>query len=123
MFRDMRCTRWIVAAAILVIAQSATETVLAQAFWDQQYQSRRAWPRSGGFFDNFFGPNNSRSRDDEYTPPRQRQYQRTQEPTESSRAPPPPKTESKVAPATSIVVMGDDMADWLAYGLENVFSE
>jgi len=123
MFRDMRCTRWIVAAAILVIAQSATETVQAQLFWDQQYQSRRAGPRSGGFFDNFFGPYNSRSRDDEYTQPRQRQYQRTQESTESSRAPPPPKTESKVAPATSIVVMGDDMADWLAYGLENVFSE
>src|SRR3974377_1142011 len=70
MFRDMRCAGWIVAAAILVIAQSATETVQAQLFWDQQYQSRRAGPRSGGFFDNFFGPYNPRTRDDEYAPPR-----------------------------------------------------
>ena len=28
---------------------------------------------------------------------------------------------SKAAPTTSIVVMGDDMADWLAYGLEDIF--
>ena len=35
----------------------------------------------------------------------------------------PRKTDSEVAPTTSIVVMGDDMADWLAYGLENVFSD
>src|SRR5215475_14070829 len=49
-----------------------------------------------------------------------------QEPSESSRAPPPKKTEAKdeqTGPTTSIVVMGDDMADWLGYGLEDVFSD
>ena len=33
------------------------------------------------------------------------------------------KQNSKAAPTTSIVVMGDDMADWLAYGLEDIFAD
>jgi uncharacterized protein len=38
-----------------------------------------------------------------------------------SKAPPPKKSDS--SPTTHIVVMGDAMADWLAYGLEDAFSE
>jgi hypothetical protein len=38
-----------------------------------------------------------------------------------SRAPSPKKSDA--TPATKIVVMGDSMADWLAYGLEEAFSE
>ena len=61
-------------------------------------------------------------------PPPQQEYQQrhTEQPSESSRAPAPRKTELKgkqVAPTTSIVVMGDGMADWLAYGLEDAFSD
>src|SRR5262249_26804049 len=63
-----------------------------------------------------------RPREDEYGPPQQRQPSERQQ-SESSHAPAPRKAESKVAPATSIVVMGDEMADWLAYGLEEVFSD
>ena len=133
MFVKMRCTRLLVAAAVLALAQSVSVETHAQ-FWDQQDQYRRSRPQSGGLFGNFFGgPYNSRQRsneysrsrdDDDYTPP-QRQYQRTQESSESSRAPPPRKTEAKSnqAATTTIVVMGDDMADWLAYGLEDVFAD
>jgi hypothetical protein len=126
-------TRWLVVAAVLALAQSASVAVQAQFFWNwnQQDQSnrQRSRPQSGGLFDWFGGgQNNSRSRDDDsYRPPRQRQYQHTQqEPSESSRAPPPKKAEAKdeqTEPTTSIVVMGDDMADWLGYGLEDVFSD
>ena len=124
--------RWLVVAAILALAQSASVTVQAQSFWNwnQQDQSnrQRSRPQSGGLFDWFGGgQNNSRPRDDDYRPPRQRQYQHTQqEPSESSRAPPPKKAEAKdeqTEPTTSIVVIGDDMADWLGYGLEDVFSD
>jgi uncharacterized protein len=38
-----------------------------------------------------------------------------------SRAPPPKKSDA--APTTHIVVMGDSMADWLAYGLEDAFGD
>ena len=125
-------TRWLVVAAVLALAQSASVAVQAQSFWNwnQQDQSnrQRSRPQSGGLFDWFGGgQNNSRPRDDDYRPPRQRQYQHTQqEPSESSRAPPPKKAEAKdeqTEPTTSIVVIGDDMADWLGYGLEDVFSD
>jgi hypothetical protein len=44
---------------------------------------------------------------------------------DSGHAPPPHKNEAKDAtpPSTSIVVMGDGMADWLAYGLEDAFAD
>ena len=126
-------TRWLVVAAVLALAQSASVAVQAQFFWNwnQQDQSnrQRSRPQSGGLFDWFGGGQyNSRPRDDDdYRPPRQRQYQHTQQqPSESSRAPPPKKAEAKdeqTEPTTSIVVMGDDMADWLGYGLEDVFSD
>src|SRR5215475_2839270 len=102
-----------------------------------QYNRQRSRPQSGGYFDWFGGGQyNSRPRDDDYYgPPRRRQYQHTQQPpnqhtqqqpSESSRAPQPKKAEAKgeqTGPTTSIVVMGDDMADWLGYGLEDVFAD
>jgi hypothetical protein len=137
MFGKMRFLRWLLAAVVLAVMESASVTAVevafiapaqAQFFGDQQYQYRRARPQSGGFFQNFFGPFNSRPSEDEYSPPQQqrRQQQSTQQPSDSSRAPPPRKTESKgeqAAPTTSLVVMGDGMADWLAYGLEDAFSD
>ncbi|MGB8093567.1 MAG: hypothetical protein WCF62_23130, partial [Pseudolabrys sp.] len=133
--------RWLVVAAILALAQSASVTVQAQSFWNwnqqDQYNRQQSRPQSGGFFDWFGGGQyNSRPRDDDYNrPPRRRQYQHTQQqpnqhtqqqPSESSRAPPPKKAEAKdeqTEPTTSIVVMGDDMADWLASGLDDVFAD
>src|SRR6516225_4689003 len=38
-----------------------------------------------------------------------------------TKAPPPPRQDTP--PTTRVVVMGDSMADWLAYGLENAVSE
>src|SRR5262249_47127580 len=49
-----------------------------------------------------------------------------QAPVDNSRAPPPRKPDPKaepVTPTTSVVVLGDGMADWLAYGLEDAFSD
>jgi uncharacterized protein len=129
-------TRWLVVAAVLALAQSASVAVQAQFFWNwnqqDQHNRQRSRQQSGGLFDWFGGgPFSSRPRDDDsYRPPRQRQQQPNQhtqqEPSESSRAPPPKKAEAKdeqTGPTTSIVVMGDDMADWLGYGLEDVFSD
>jgi hypothetical protein len=129
-------TRWLVVAAVLALAQSASVAVQAQFFWNwnqqDQHNRQRSRPQSGGLFDWFGGGLfNSRPRDDDsYRPPRQQQQQPNQhmqqQPSESSRAPPPKKAEAKdepTGPTTSIVVMGDDMADWLGYGLEDVFSD
>jgi hypothetical protein len=125
MFGVVRCPRWLLVAVILATGLTASLEAHAQFFWDQQYQYKRSRPQSGGFFRNFFEPFNSHPReDDNYGPPPRRQMQQQHaQPTESSRAPSPRKAESKAAPTTSIVVMGDDMADWLAYGLEDVFAD
>lgn len=55
----------------------------------------------------------------QYEPRRERERER--EVVDYSKAPPPRKQEA--APGKHIVVMGDAMADWLAYGLEDAFSD
>ncbi|MGD0024148.1 MAG: SGNH family hydrolase [Xanthobacteraceae bacterium] len=42
-------------------------------------------------------------------------------PVESSKAPPPRKLETQ--PTSTVVVIGDSLADWLAYGLEEIYAE
>src|SRR5262249_40759864 len=44
-------------------------------------------------------------------------------PVDYSHAPSPLQHKTDVAPTTPIVVMGDAMADWLAYGLEDAYAE
>ena len=44
-----------------------------------------------------------------------------EKPVDYSRAPAPKKTDAQ--PTTKIVVFGDSLADWLAYGLEDALSE
>lgn len=132
MFGKTPFSRWLIAVAVLAAAETASVTTVeiaftipaqAQFFGDQQNQYRRAPPRSGGFFQNFFGSYNSRPDEYEYNPPRQQRQRQIEQSDESSRAPAPRKTDSKTEHTTSIVVMGDGMADWLAYGLEDVFSD
>jgi uncharacterized protein len=70
---------------------------------------------SGNFFGNLFGgsgPYQQRPSEIESAPQ-----------VDYSRAPAPKKPDPTIVPTTSIVVMGDSMADWLAYGLEDAFSD
>ncbi len=113
MFSKTRLSHWIIGAAILAAADCASVAAIemaltapAQAQWRQ---------RSGGFFGNIFGPSTPQYYENE--PAIQ---------TDNSRAPSPRKPDPKaepVTPTSSIVVMGDAMADWLAYGLEDAFSD
>jgi hypothetical protein len=47
--------------------------------------------------------------------------QRREAPADYSKAPPPHKREAP--PTTNVLVLGDSMADWLGYGLEDAFAE
>jgi hypothetical protein len=133
MFGRIRVSLWLLAAALpAVMALAAGTTVVlttpAQAqFWnDQRYpflqqRQHQRQQRQGGFFQNWFGggaPEYERA-------PRERETQRHEPVVDSGHAPPPHKSEAKDAspPSTSIVVMGDGMADWLAYGLEDAFAD
>jgi hypothetical protein len=76
----------------------------------------QAWPQAvqaqqrGGFFD-WFGVNRAPNA-------------RPQPQADYSRAPPPARKPADApTPTSSILVLGDAMADWLAYGLEDALSE
>jgi uncharacterized protein len=148
MFGKIRLSRWLVGAALLAAAECAGLAAIAvavsgpaQAQWfggfgsgnDYQQQRRQKPQRnSGGFFQNLFGPFEQQQpqtrqqpyeRDREY--PGYQPQQHAPQPFESSSRAPAPRKPDKDAPAptTSVVVLGDGMADWLAYGLEDAFSD
>lgn len=124
MTRKNRLMRWIVGMVLLTMAECAglvgvelafTVPASAQIFDNRFTSQSRQRPRSGGFFQQLFGGPSSREL-----------IEREQAPADYSRAPPPRKPDPKaepVTPTTSVVVMGDGMADWLAYGLEDAFSD
>jgi uncharacterized protein len=127
MVGKIRISHWLIGAAILAAADCAgvaaiefalTASAQAQLFGDRSspFANRPRPPRSGGFFDGMFG-NPNRPTFEEGP---------GDAPVDNARAPSPHKPDPKaelVVPTTSIMVMGDGMADWLAYGLEDAFSD
>jgi hypothetical protein len=122
--RKNRFLQGLIGIAILATTECAgpaaigfvlTGTAQAQDF---PFLSRQRPARNDGFFQQLFGPSNRRL--DE------RDSQQQQAPADYSRAPAARKADQKAeqhAPTTSVVVLGDGMADWLAYGLEDAFSD
>jgi len=109
--------RSLLAVALALIGAAAAMPVTAQAqFWGFGYEppARRAAP-SRNFFSFPFYERGYRS---PYRPYGGSPYG---QPVESSRAPPPRKLETQ--PARTVLVIGDSMADWLSYGLEEVYAE
>ncbi|MGB8245927.1 MAG: DUF459 domain-containing protein, partial [Pseudolabrys sp.] len=103
-------------AAVIAVDAALTSPAQAQFFFgnDRSPSSgRHQRPRSGGgggFFGGFFGGGGG-----SYESPEQSQV-----PVDNSRAPAPRKADPKaepVTPTTSVIVLGDAMADWLGYGL------
>jgi uncharacterized protein len=79
----------------------------------------RPQPRSNG---GFGGGGGGWFGGDLFAPFQQQQAPRR--PVENySKAPPPEKHENAAAPERNVVVLGDAMADWLAYGLEDAYAE
>jgi uncharacterized protein len=111
-------------AAVLIAAEAAAAATLlalapapagAQLFDDRfPFQNRRQQPR--GPFDWFYP---------QPQPEEQRPAAPPQPPPDYSKAPAPKKAEAKTdaAALTSIMVLGDSMADWLAYGIELAYAD
>ena len=75
-------------------------------------------PRSGGFGGGF-GGGGGWFGGDLFTPFQQQQPRRIQQ--DFSKAPPPEKRDNASVPERNVLVLGDGMADWLAYGLEDAY--
>jgi uncharacterized protein len=120
MFGKRRIWRWLLGAAVLAAVEAACLLVVPMAVGtqaqaqvrDERYPFLRRHSHEG-IFQNLFGGFNSQR----YAPEEEQTH------VDYSRAPPPPKTTGNTAPTTTIVVMGDGMAGWLAYGLEDAFSD
>jgi uncharacterized protein len=97
-----------VAVAILVgIAAPASAQFFNFGGWS------RPQPRSNGGSGWFGG--------DLFAPFQQQQQQAPKRTENYSKAPPPEKRET--VPERNVLVLGDAMADWLAYGLEDAYAE
>ncbi|WJR77639.1 SGNH family hydrolase [Bradyrhizobium sp. NP1] len=81
---------------------------------------QRPAPRSGGWGGGGgFGGGGGWFGGDFFAPFQQQQPKRPRE--DFSRAPPPEKRDT--TPERNVLVLGDGMADWLAYGLEDAYAE
>jgi len=100
-------------ALLIGLAEVSGAVMLTAGFSDpaaaQFFRERR-----GGFFDSLFGPRR-------YGPVERDIPMQSQPSGESSRAPSPKKSDT--TPTMSVMVLGDSMADWLAYGLEEAFAD
>ena len=99
---------------------------LGQGFFNFGGPPQRAQPqqRGGGLFGNGGGNNGGWFGGDLFAPfqqqaPRQRVIRE-----DFSKAPPPEKHDAAATPPErNILVLGDGMADWLAYGLEDAYAD
>jgi hypothetical protein len=105
-----------IAAAVLIGALELTAVAAIDLACDAGAHAQRYRRSDPGFFDFLFGPSDRGN----YGPPVER-APRPVAPVESSRAPPPRKSDT--TPTVTVMVMGDGLADWLAYGLEDAFSD
>jgi len=111
------CSRfWL--AAVLLVAE-ATLAITLSAFAPA--------PAGAQFFDDRFPFQNRRQRGpfDWFDPAPPQQQERPPPPVDYSKAPAPKKADPKAegAVTTPILVLGDAMADWVAYGLELAYAD
>jgi uncharacterized protein len=126
-------------ATLLMAAEAVTAVALLVAapapagaqFFDDRVQNRRQQPQQPqqprGLFD-WFTPQ-PQNQQPQYRQPQSQQSneesQRREPPPDYSKAPAPKKSDAKsdAAVTTPIMVFGDSMADWLAYGLDLAYAD
>lgn len=101
-------------AGLLAVQFAASTAAQAQSSDDRFPFLHRQRSGSGGFFGDLFGNPGGYRRS-------KPQFEQSEQ--SHSRAPSPRKPNKDVVPTTSVVVIGDGMADWLAYGLEDAFAD
>ncbi|MCA6113981.1 DUF459 domain-containing protein [Bradyrhizobium sp. WSM 1738] len=121
---------WLIALAVAVgLVLGLAGPTSAQFFDFGGYQQRPPPHRGGGWFGNeqrgggWLGNDTFGPYQQQYAPP-PRWNGRQAQPVvreDFSKAPPPEKRNTE--PERHILVLGDAMADWLAYGLENVYDD
>lgn len=76
-----------------------------------------------GFFESLFGGSPRTPPKQEIAPRQRYSAPRVRAIAQPSRPPPPRSNAGSVVSQTSIIVLGDGMAEWLSYGLEDAFGD
>jgi len=85
-------------------------------FWNDRGSSYR-----NNFFDPYWGDRRSFHRNNSYDP--YNPFNRRPQPQAYESIKPPAPRKVETPPAETVLVIGDSLAEWLAYGLELVFAE
>jgi len=85
-------------------------------FWDDRRSSNR-----NNFFDPFWGDRRSFRPKNSYDP--YNPFNRRPQPQAYESIKPPAPRKVETPPAETVLVIGDSLAEWLAFGLELVFAE
>ena len=105
--RQARRRIFLIALTVLAAGVAAAEPALAQYYWGggRYYGGNRYYPPapSRDFFSPFSG------------------FMRPPPVADSTKAPSPRKLETP--PTSTVVVVGDSMADWLGYGLDEIYAD
>jgi uncharacterized protein len=111
-----------VALIVFALLLPAHAQFWGDSWGGRQQQRQQPYNPFGGFWDNRPGGSwGDRQREGPRYPRQREREPEREQPPDYSRAPPP--SQKKPEATTPIVVMGDANADWLAYGLEDAFSE
>jgi hypothetical protein len=103
----------IVTAGAALAAPAGAQMFNARAAFDQRPRAEQVQWRE--FFPfPYFGGRGTYNPDNPFAPPRPQTF-------ESTRPPPPRKVETP--PTETVLVIGDSLADWLGYGLEETFAD
>jgi uncharacterized protein len=102
-------------ATLVAIVAPASAQFFPFGDFDQRQRPRQQWQQPGPFQQRGFG--------DFFAPFQQQPDQAPAPRVDYSRAPPPKSEKGDVVPERYVLVLGDAMADWLAYGLEDAFTE
>jgi hypothetical protein len=108
----------LIALAVAVALLVAIVGPASAQFFNFGGPPQRPPPRSGGYGGGF-GGGGGWFGGDLFAPFQQQAPKRVRE--DFSKAPPPEKRET--VPERNVLVLGDAMADWLAYGLEDAYAE
>jgi uncharacterized protein len=104
----LRNKHWLGLAIMAGLAASCGAAVAQSYYWGDHPPNQRYYqdaPPRDYFGFPFFGD----------------RYNRPPPPVDSSKAPPPRKLETP--PVNTVVVVGDSLADWLAYGLDETYAD